>query len=289
MLALPHAGRLPREPAGRVAGAGRLPTGVPAFLGLAGACRTGRRAPTALRHWPDFARRLSAAPGATGYLAAAVRGFFENGGSPCYVVRAGPTLPDPRTLLAAGPRGRGRDRTFDLVCAPDLAAARQPGEAPSAARAGSAHSQQGVLADCDPQGAGSRSWTSLPTDAGLDSVLRQRAGLAGDQRRALLPLGAGAAGRGSDGASCRRAGTSPASIARTDRARRRAQGAGERGARRACSTSSRRRRRRRPGPLNPAGVNCLRAFPGRGHPGLGRAHPERAIPPGATSTCGGCS
>ena len=41
--------------------------------------------------------------------------------------------------------------------------------------------------------------------------------------------------------------------------------------------------------LNPIGINCIRAFPGRGHPRLGRAHPVQSTRPGATSTSAGCS
>ena len=41
--------------------------------------------------------------------------------------------------------------------------------------------------------------------------------------------------------------------------------------------------------LNPNGINCIRAFPGRGHPGVGRADASRATRRGATSTSGGCS
>ena len=72
--------RTPIEPTPAVA----LPVGVPAFLGYAGtAAQAGTQVP--LQHWSEFVAAFAASP-ADGYLAAAVRGFFENGGTLCHVV-----------------------------------------------------------------------------------------------------------------------------------------------------------------------------------------------------------
>src|SRR5258706_15415033 len=89
-----------------------LLTGVPAFLGYAGQGPVGDPQPLTL--WPQF-QALFGAPRADGFLAYAVRGFFENGGLRCYLGRLddGPPPPagPPARLAgppAARPRGPGR-------------------------------------------------------------------------------------------------------------------------------------------------------------------------------------
>ena len=76
-----------------------LMTGVPAFLGLAGdgAIDT----PQMLTLWSQFEPHFSR-PLANTYLAYAVRGFFENGGQLCYVIRI------KEATAAARMRGRAR-------------------------------------------------------------------------------------------------------------------------------------------------------------------------------------
>src|ERR1041384_5592193 len=61
----------------------RLLTGVPALLGYAasGPLNTQKR----LTVWSQFAEIFGASV-TNGYLASAVRGFFESGGAVCYVV-----------------------------------------------------------------------------------------------------------------------------------------------------------------------------------------------------------
>lgn len=95
-------------------------TGVPAFVGYAG----GPTVPVALTRWAQFAGKL-AAPLRDGLLAPAVRGFFSAGGRRCAVV------PVPH---AAGPAGLAAavsaltdDGDIDLVCAPDLLLPYRPG------------------------------------------------------------------------------------------------------------------------------------------------------------------
>ena len=93
-----------------------LLTGVPVFLGRAAA---GPRTPQQVRLWPQFASLY----GESGPLADAVRGFFANDGLVCRVVRLDETLPLPDRLragLAAFDASDGADEA-DLVCAPDLA------------------------------------------------------------------------------------------------------------------------------------------------------------------------
>jgi hypothetical protein len=88
-------------------------TGVPAFVGYA----AGPAAPVALSRWAQFAGKV-AAPLADGLLAPAVRGFFSAGGLRCAVV-AVPPQAGPAGLVAAVDRLTD-DGDTDLVCAPDL-------------------------------------------------------------------------------------------------------------------------------------------------------------------------
>src|SRR5512139_3425495 len=66
-----------------------LPTGVPAFLGYAAA--PGQEV-VLLTLWTQFLEKLGE-PLADGYLGPAVRGFFENGGTRCFVVPLEPGQP----------------------------------------------------------------------------------------------------------------------------------------------------------------------------------------------------
>ena len=99
-----------------------LLTGVPAFLGRARASKDTPN-PLPLTLWPQFEAAFG--DSADGYLADAVRGFFDNDGLLCYVVWLSSTveLRDALSLL---------DDTdeVDLLCAPDLmTAATWPSDA----------------------------------------------------------------------------------------------------------------------------------------------------------------
>jgi uncharacterized protein len=88
--------------------------GVPVFLGYA---TDGPAIPQRLNLWPQFEAAFQAAPGS--YLPYAVRGFFENDGLICYVLRLDNDL-SPRDALRSGLE-RVRDlEDVDLICAPDM-------------------------------------------------------------------------------------------------------------------------------------------------------------------------
>ncbi len=91
-----------------------LMTGVPAFLGLAGdgAIDT----PQMLTLWSQFEPHFSR-PLANSYLAYAVRGFFENGGQLCYVIRIKEAT---AAALETGLEAIASIDTIDLICVPDL-------------------------------------------------------------------------------------------------------------------------------------------------------------------------
>ena len=96
----------------------RFLTGVPVFLGYADSGPVNE--PVLVQLWPHFAATFgSTYPG--GYLAQAVRGFFENGGRVGYVLR----LNDDDQLtttqqLQEGLTAVSNLDNIDLICTPDL-------------------------------------------------------------------------------------------------------------------------------------------------------------------------
>ena len=91
---------------------------MPAFLGFAEDSRLAVNVAHRLTLWTQFEKDLGALP-ADGYLAYAVRGFFQNEGSLCYVVRLDDALP-PLEALRAGLSALEILDEIDLVCAPDI-------------------------------------------------------------------------------------------------------------------------------------------------------------------------
>ncbi|WP_148663034.1 phage tail sheath family protein [Scytonema hofmannii] len=93
-----------------------LPTGVPAFLGLCEKTEIAVNQPQLLTLWSEF-KYFFGEPLLNSYLAYAVRGFFQNGGSLCYVVR----IRDANLkALSEGLVALAELDTIDLVCAPDI-------------------------------------------------------------------------------------------------------------------------------------------------------------------------
>ena len=93
-------------------------TGVPAFLGYAA-----EGPPIVLTRWAQFAARVRGVP-EDGLLAPAVRGFFEAGGRRCVVLTA--TASRGPAGLAEAIGGLDDSGDVDLVSAPDLLAASGP-------------------------------------------------------------------------------------------------------------------------------------------------------------------
>ncbi|MFY1671349.1 phage tail sheath family protein [Plantactinospora sp. WMMB334] len=89
-------------------------TGVPVFLGRAAA---GPYTPQRLTLWPQFEAAFG---GSTdGFLADAVRGFFENGGTVCHAVRL-PEALTPADEVRGGLAVLDSLDDVDLVCATDI-------------------------------------------------------------------------------------------------------------------------------------------------------------------------
>lgn len=143
--------------------------GVPAFLGDAAGGPVD--APQGLLAAEQLAETFGP-PAGGGYLSAAVHGFFANGGRRCYAVRLKPEPTPPRTALRDGLAALAAASDLDLVCVPDLM--RQ-------GPADVAELQQEVLAHCDAAGDRFAILDALPlgTGADLTAVEVQRAALAG--------------------------------------------------------------------------------------------------------------
>src|SRR5262245_26875654 len=95
---------------------------VPLFLGLAkrnASNQQNRLSPERLMLWADFERRFELPP-AGGYLAAAVRGFFANGGQTCFVWPFEPGTPIRGDNLAGALLQLEGFADADLLAIPDI-------------------------------------------------------------------------------------------------------------------------------------------------------------------------
>jgi uncharacterized protein len=161
-----------------------LLTGVPVFLGYADQEPVGEpvdlperptNVPLRLTLWPQF-EALIGRPTADGYLADAVRGFFQNSGVLCYVVR----LEDggsPLQELQAGLAALDGLDAVDLVCAPDIMRGTSPTDAKGMAAVIALQAE--VLADCRRAGGRFAILDALLT-SDTSTVEEQRAALAGE-------------------------------------------------------------------------------------------------------------
>lgn len=105
-----------------------LMTGTAGFVGFADLADEETTGPPiiALRRWDEFAARVKSAPGS--YLADAVAGYFQNGGRRCYVACAGLNPADSDALLKAL-KSLAPVTDIDLVAIPDAMTFYSPGAA----------------------------------------------------------------------------------------------------------------------------------------------------------------
>ncbi|HKE97531.1 MAG TPA: phage tail sheath subtilisin-like domain-containing protein [Actinomycetes bacterium] len=157
-----------------------LLTGVPVFLGYADEATVEEHevlgVPQRLTLWPQFEERFGPPPRKGGYLGPAVRGFFENGGSLCYVV----ALQDgdaPLDELIDGLAAVADLDAADLVCAPDVMRGADPNEEPDPDRF--APLQQAILDDCRTTGGRFAILDAVLTSE-KETVKTQRGKLTGD-------------------------------------------------------------------------------------------------------------
>jgi len=112
-----------------------LPTGVPAFLGYTAECPRDDEdekkfyIPQLITLWPQFEEYFGK-PLSDNYLSYAVRSFFETGGTLCYVVPLDDAIA-PTETLSKGLDALAPLDTIDLLCAPDIMWLFQQGELPS--------------------------------------------------------------------------------------------------------------------------------------------------------------
>jgi phage tail sheath protein FI len=152
----------------------RLPTGVPGFVGFADEGAQGGpdfNQPVALHRKEEFAARFGARP--ESYLAEVVTGFFDNGGVRCYVARANPGGDRAAALRNAIAALAPLD-DLDLVAAPDAMSLRLADNNPDASAIEQVQRQ--MLAHCAEQGDRLAILDALPSRA-AEGVLAQRDGL----------------------------------------------------------------------------------------------------------------
>jgi uncharacterized protein len=146
-----------------------LQTGVPGFVGFAGAPPGGTlqiNRPVVLSRKEEFSASFSSANGS--FLADVVAGFFENGGTRCYVVAADYSMDPVQGLVNAIAALAPLD--IDLVAVPDasrLLKSDNTPDKPSIARV-----QMEMLSHCAQQGNRFAILDSLP-GASVDDVIDQ--------------------------------------------------------------------------------------------------------------------
>jgi len=144
-----------------------LPTGVPAFLGRTSGGTVNQ--PVRLTIFSQLADAFGP-PLPERHLASAVEGFFLNGGRECLVVPL--AAGDPEAALTAGLAALATRQDLDLVCAPDLLVDAQDLDQ-------ILRMQTAILRHCAAEGDRFALLDARP-GAGLDQVLAQRNGLDGD-------------------------------------------------------------------------------------------------------------
>jgi len=231
-----------------------LQTGVPVFLGVA--ARQPDSRVQRLTLWQQFVDQLGE-PLADSYLGPAVRGFFANAGQLCYVVRLGDSTP---AELATGLAQIAQIDMIDLVCAPDCMRPAQLGLGLDLAVVQAM--QQALLDHCAQLGDRFAILDALP---GSDppSVLAQRQRLNGSDGALYYPWVGVAAGVGQAVRFVPPCGHVAGVFARSDRAT----GVHKAPANEPLSEVldlERNLTNADQAGLNPAGINCIRSFPGHG-------------------------
>ena len=152
----------------------QLPTGVPGFIGFADAGSQGGpdfNQPVALHRKEEFAARFGSRP--ESYLADVVNGFFDNGGVRCYVARANPDG-DRAAALQNAIAALAPLNDLDLVAAPDAMSLRLANDNPDVSAI--TQVQRQMLAHCAEQGDRLAILDALPGRT-TEKVLEQRASL----------------------------------------------------------------------------------------------------------------
>lgn len=156
----------------------QLPTGIPGFVGFADEGAGGGPqfdTPVVLHRKEEFATLFISRP--ESYLADVVTGFFDNGGVRCFVVRADPSG-NRRAALERAIDALAPLTDLDLVAAPDAMSLRSPDGKPEVTDI--MHVQQKLLVHCTEQGDRLAILDALPGLA-TDGILVQRDDLTAGQ------------------------------------------------------------------------------------------------------------
>jgi phage tail sheath protein FI len=239
----------------------RLPTGVPGFVGFADAAPPpdgpAFNTPVALHRKEEFAAHFGPRP--ESYLADAITGFFDNGGVRCYVVRAelggDHAMALQNALVALAPLA-----DLDLVAVPDAMCLRQTGG--QADVAAIVQVQQKMLAHCAAQGDRLALLDAVPA-ATTATVLEQRDRLTIGQAEPVNGALYHPWLRTVDGRLVPPCGHVAGIFARSDTRVGVFKAPANEEIFGVCDLETNIDNSIQD-QLNPAGVNCLRAFPGRG-------------------------
>jgi hypothetical protein len=214
--------------------------------------------PVEITLWPEFAERFGSPPG---FLGEAVRCFFANGGEVCHIAALRPGA-SPALALAAALQALAAVDAVDLVCAPDVVwrpGARSSDPVTQADAAAMLSSQAAIIDHCEALGDRFALLDSLPAlavgDPHVGGVLWQRAAHASDMAALYYPWLSASPGAGAVPPCGHVAGV----IARLDVHRAPANVPLEAAIELQATLAP-----RELGRLNDAGVNALRAVPGRG-------------------------
>jgi hypothetical protein len=236
-----------------------LSTGVPAFLGLATAGEL--EVPQRLRLFSEFDGRFVSPAMSAGFLRAAVEGFFVNGGDSCFVVRLNEAL-GPEDALASGLAAIADLDDIDLVCVPDVSRLRDPPVVAALPPERVQALQRLAVDHCERVGTRIAILDSLP-GAGQDAVLRQRATLISPNATLYHPWILTHSDGADEPSFTPPCGHVAGIYSRTDRASGVHKAPANEVAHGAFDLERDVTNDLQAG-LNAAGVNCLRAFPGRG-------------------------
>lgn len=143
----------------------RLPTGIPGFIGFADVISASLKAQSVvvINRKEEFFDKFNVS--SAGYLKEAVIGFFDNGGTRCYVVRADSTNNSPENALKEAIKALAPLTDVDLVAIPDVMSL--PDDA-------IIRVQQEVISHCTKQG---NRFAILDALRKAESVSKQREGI----------------------------------------------------------------------------------------------------------------
>lgn len=217
--------------------------------------------PESFTRWSEFESQYGALA-YDGFLSHAVRGFFENGGDLCFVqIICYASAASPVRAVSEGLRTIEGLDAIDLVCVPDILWPLTV-TPPAVDRAAVLAVQTAVLSHCDTLGDRFAILDALP-GATLEGVLQQRRELSGPNAALYYPWVKVMNGPSQTGNFVPPCGHVAGVYARSDKragvhkapANESLEGVSD------LETSVTNAQQ---GELNPEGINCLRAFPGRG-------------------------